>query len=140
MSIFWISCCGIKRGVWGDPPPILGHTCPPGVRMGVWGDPLPILGHTWPPGVRRGVWGDPPPILGHTWPHDVKRGVWGDPPPILGHTWPHVSVSSEHRLGVCRTCGCRSCEACNCMRHIYLIYTRPDKISALLLASASEVT
>ena len=21
MSIFWISCCGIKRGVWGDPPP-----------------------------------------------------------------------------------------------------------------------
>ena len=36
MSIFWISCCVIKRGVWGDPPPILGHTRPPGVnRVGL---------------------------------------------------------------------------------------------------------
>ena len=33
MSIFWISCCGIKRGVWGDPPPILGHTWPHGVSL-----------------------------------------------------------------------------------------------------------
>ena len=40
-----------------------------------------------------------------------RGGVWGDPPPILGHTW----------LGVCRTCGCGTREACNSMRHIYLI-------------------
>ena len=41
MSIFWISCCGIKRGVWGDPPPILGHTWPHDVKRRVLGDPPP---------------------------------------------------------------------------------------------------
>ena len=40
-----------------------------------------------------------------------------------------VSVSSEHRLGVCRTCSCRSREACNCVRHIYLINTMPDPLT-----------
>ena len=38
---------------------------PPGAKRGVWGDPPPILGRIWPPGTKRGVWGDPPPIIGH---------------------------------------------------------------------------
>ena len=53
-----------------------------------------------------------------------------------------VSVSSEHRLGVCRTCGCRSREACNCVRHIYLIiYGRaPTKFQHNLNVSIKVLT
>ena len=42
----------LGKGVFGPLAP----------RGGVWGDPPPILGRTRPPGARRGVWGDPPPF------------------------------------------------------------------------------
>ena len=40
MGCFCLFCkkpCGIKRGVWRDPPPILGRNWPPGIKRGFGG-------------------------------------------------------------------------------------------------------
>ena len=44
-GVFVAPC--IMRGVWGDPPPILGAKLAPCVMRGVWGDHPPILGRNW---------------------------------------------------------------------------------------------
>ena len=46
--MIWKTTSGIKRGVWGDPPPILGRTWPPGVKRVVSGDPPHSKAHLAP--------------------------------------------------------------------------------------------
>ena len=71
---------GTKRGgLGGILPPILGRTRPPGARRGVWGDPPPILGTKLaiPWCQEGGLGGSSPHYRDKIGPPGVKRGSGG---------------------------------------------------------------
>ena len=56
----------VRSAFWGPLPlgdcPLLGHTGSPSAKRGVWGDPPPIIGCTCPPVLRGGFGGILPPL------------------------------------------------------------------------------
>ena len=54
----------VRSAFWGPLPlgycPLLGHAGSPSAKRGVWGDPPPIIGCTCPPVLRGGFGGSSP--------------------------------------------------------------------------------